>query len=221
MKNSKDTSTPAMPEKRRPTMTTFEELKGYITPGNLEFQQAFLTGRREHNYVLLHLKLTADDLEKFVTSPEHQTRLEGFIRCEQLWGEAIVKEGEFHLFIDTKNPWVKRMTYRLFFDDAEGPLTLFGFKELTDDPLTNVFKDCQLLYTKIFRGRVLPQDDDTATLYATGILNLYYKDFIKYDVFKLSFKGPGRFKWGWKFIRWFLHTFSVFKKVKKRGRREK
>jgi hypothetical protein len=200
-------------------MTTLEELKGYVMPGETDYTQGYLKGRRNDNYVLLHLRLTADDLELCVTSPEHMMRLEGYAHCEKLWGKGPLNEGSyFQLFIETPNPHMVQMVYRIYFQGNEGPLTLSGFKEMSDDPLTNIATDCMSLYTTIYKGRVTPADDATATPYAVGIIKLHGRDFFKYDILALRFKGPQKRKWRWRFLKFFFGTFRRFHKVKNRGR---
>ena len=212
-------TTTAVAPLQRPLMTTLEELKGYVAPGEADYQQGYLKGRRADNYVLMHLRLTADDLELTVTSPEHRMRLEGYTRCDRLWGQGPLDEGSFfQLFIETANPYLVRMVYRIYFQGNDGPLTISGFKEMSDDPLTNVATDCQSLYTTVYRGRVTPEDEAGATPYAVGIIRLHARDFFKYDFLALRFKGPHKRKWRWRFLKFFFGTFRRFNSIKYRGR---
>ena len=212
------TTTPATPL-QRPLMTTLEELKGYISPGEADYAQGYLKGRRAENFVFMRLRLTADDLELCVTSPEHRMRLEGYVQCEKLWGKGQLDEGSFfQLFIDTPNPCLKLMVYRIYFQGDDGPFTLSGFKELSDDPLTNVGSDCLSLFSTVYRGRVTPEDDAEATPYAVGIIKLHWGDFFQHDVLALRFKGPHKRRWRWRFLKFFFGTFIRFIKVKCKGR---
>lgn len=213
------TTTAAVGKLERPLMTTLEELKGFVAPGETDYEQGYLKGRRADNYVLIHLRLTADDLERCVTSPEHEMRLEGHVHCEKLWGKGPLNEGSFfQLFVETGNPHLVQMIYRIYFQGNDGPLTLSGYKEMSDDPLTNVAIDCMSLYTTVYKGKVTPADDATATPYAVGIIKLHGRDFFKYDILALRFKGPKKRKWRWRFLKFFFGTFWRFIKAKHRGR---
>lgn len=73
------------------------------------------------------------------------------------------------------------MLYRLFFSDGEGqPYTLTGFKDVKDDPgMDSIWKDTSTLYTRILRGRVMPDQDATAEIVASGIIIIHELDFLK------------------------------------------
>jgi cholesterol oxidase len=208
-----------------PILTTLEELKGYVAVGETDYQQGYLKGRRTDRYVLIHLRLTADDLEQCVTRPEHQMRVEGYVRCDTLWGQGPIFDGAeggyFRLFIATPNPNLVQMVYRLHFQGNDGrPYTLSGFKEMSDDPLTNVAIDCMQLFTTVFQGRVTQEEEEAgaAEPYAVGIIKLHGRDFFVYDILGLRFKGPNKRKWRWRFLKFFFGTFRRFMKAKNRGR---
>jgi hypothetical protein len=204
------------------TMTTLEELKGYVDVGETDYQQGYLKGRRVDHYVLIHLRLTVDDLEQCVTRPEHQMRVEGYVRCDTLWGQGNIFPGAdggfFRLFIATPNPNLVQMVYRLYFQGPDGPYTLSGYKEMSDDPLTNVAIDCMQLFTTVYRGRVTPEEEAGAEPYAVGIIKLHGRDFFVYDILALRFGGPNKGKWRWQFLKFFFGTFRRFIKAKNRGR---
>lgn len=212
---------------RRPSVTTLEEMKGYFVVGDRDrvadedYPRAEKFGRRDNTYVVMHLRLTADDLKIHLSDPYHPMRIDGWIRCDSLWGRADIAGGRFGLFVATKNPALSRMEYRFEFDGgAAGPLTLIGFKEITDNLYSDVLKDAQTLYCRIYRGSVDWPQADTTPVYAVGILHLHWRDFVKYDVFGLRFGGPGAIRWGLKFLRFFLGTNWHFQRLKKTGRRD-
>ena len=210
----------------RPSLRTLEEMKGYFTVGELEtvtdqdYQRALRQGRRENTYVVMHLELTAEDLEAHLADPTHPMRIDGWIRSDKLWGRSNVS-GLFGLFVPTINPALRRMEYRFTFDGGEaGPLTLIGFKEVSEYLYTTVMEDSQTLYCRIYQGDVRWEDADTTPVWAVGILNLHWSDFVKYDIFGLRFRGPDRLRWGWRFLKFFLGTNYRYQRLKRTGRRD-
>ncbi len=207
---------------RHTIMTTLEEMKGYISVNASDFQTGYARGREENTYIIVHFEVIADDVESFVTRPDHPGKLKGYIRCNQLWGKENTFEGTINLFVDTDNPWLKKLIYRLYFKDEQGnPLTFYGIKEITDNPFSSVLKDTQILYAKILKGWVKPGEENSAPLFAIGILYLYIRNFITFVVFHIRFKGPGSWKWKWRFMKWFFGTCLRFMRIKKKGRSDK
>jgi len=210
--------------KRAASVTTLEEMKGYFVVGawdqvtDEDYVRAEKHGRRDNTHVVMHLRLTADDIKAHLADPMHPMRIEGWIRADSLWGKSDV-HGIFGLWAPTKNPALKRMEYRFEFDGgAAGPLTLIGFKEVSEYLYTNVMEDSQTLFCRIYRGSVGWAEADTTPVYAVGILHLHWRDFVKYDIFGLRFRGPGAMIWGLRFLRFFLGTNWKFQRLKKSGR---
>jgi hypothetical protein len=207
---------------RHTIMTTLEEMKGYIAVDASDFQTGYAQGREKNTYIIVHFEVIADDVESFVTKPDHQGKLKGYIRCNQIWGKEKTFEGTINLFVDTDNPWLKKLFYRLYFkDEQDNPLTFYGIKELTDNPFSSVLKDTQILKTKILNGWVKAGEEDSALVYASGILYLYIRNFITFVVCHIRFKGPGSWKWKWRFTVWFFGTCLRFMRIKKKGRSDK
>ena len=219
--------TTTTPAGARPSVSALEEMKGYFTVGDWnavrdeDYARALRDGRRTNTYVRMHLKLTAEDLERTLYDAKHPMRIDGWIEAPSLWGRAEITSGRFGLFVPTENPALKRMEYRFHFDGGEaGPLTLIGFKEVSEYLYTSVMQDSQTLNCRIFRGSVDWDDADTASIYAVGVLNLHWWDFIKYDVFGMRFGGPDRLRWGWRFVKFFVGSNSRFQWMKITGRRD-
>jgi cholesterol oxidase len=210
----------------RTSVTTLEEMKGYFTVGPWDtvtdehYQRALRQGRRDNTFVLMHLELTADDIEAHLADPTHQMRIGGWIRADSLWGRSSVT-GTFGLFVPTANPALRRMEYRFTFDGKDaGALTLIGFKEVSEYLYTSVMEDSQTLYCRIYQGSVSWDDADTTPVWAVGILNLHWSDFVRYDIFGLRFRGPDRLKWGLRFLRFFLGSNYRLQRLKRTGRRD-
>jgi cholesterol oxidase len=215
----------ASPFGERPSLTTLEEMKGYLTVGEWDtvtdedYHLALLEGRRTNTYVRTDLRLTAEDLELHLADPKHPMRIEGTIEAPSLWGRTEITSGRFGLFVPTVNPALLRIEYCFHFDGgAEGPLTLIGFKELTDDLTSTVLEDQQILYTRIFRGTIGWEEVDTASVYAIGIVNLHTWDFLKFNLVNLRFRGPERLRWGWRWVRFFVGMNIRLQRLKTAGR---
>ncbi|RMF83105.1 MAG: hypothetical protein D6736_22100, partial [Nitrospinota bacterium] len=119
-----------------------EEMKGYLMPGATECESGWQQGKREDRFLMFHLTITIDGVNRFVTRPEHEARAEGWIRYDLLGGQLPVERGIFNLFVHQDDPTRKEMRYRLFFRDGAGnPYTLSGYKDIHDDPGWDIWSD--------------------------------------------------------------------------------
>ena len=72
----------------RPSLTAFEDMKGYLTVGDWpsvndeDYQRAFVEGRRNDTWVLTNLDLSADDLAAMLADPKHPLRIRGYIQAD-------------------------------------------------------------------------------------------------------------------------------------------
>lgn len=157
-----------------------EDMKGYVTFGETSYQDGFDQGKRDGNFLMFHLTLKTDDLDRFLTTKEHEAEAIGYVECDKLGGRLPVERGWFNLFVDTADPDRKRMTYRLFFRDGAGrPVTLSGFKEVQDKPGFDVWRDTTTLFTNLFDGHLVHEQEAGATLKAAGIIHISPGDFMK------------------------------------------
>ena len=158
-----------------------EEMKGFVAMGETDFQRGRDAGKESGTALMFHLTITMDDVARFVEEPAHEGSAAGYVRSDQFGGQRAVDKGVFNLFVDAEQPHRKLMLYRLFFNDDKGePLTLYGFKDVNDDPgMDSIWKDTSTLYTRIFRGHVQPEGDATAETVAAGIITIHELDFLK------------------------------------------
>jgi cholesterol oxidase len=157
-----------------------EEMKGFITFGEDDYDRGFRQGKRAKTKCMFHLTITMDDVDRFLADPEHPGRAEGYVECDALGGRLPVSKGWFNLFVDaTEDKPRKLMKYRLLIEDGEGhPITFSGFKEVEDDPGFDLWSDTTTLFTRILSGHVEPGDDEAEHV-ATGILHILPQDFAK------------------------------------------
>ncbi|MBK8397675.1 MAG: alpha/beta fold hydrolase [Leptospiraceae bacterium] len=174
-----------MPTTQEPVNLQFtEEMKGYITLSNqvLDYKESFESGKKEDNYFMFHLTIIIPDVEFFVNDPKETGIAEGYVECPKWGGKLTVEKGVFNCFVDVDAPIknTKNMFYRLFFKDNNGkPLTMSGHKVVKDDSGIDIWKDTTTLYTRIYEGHIEEKAEKTAKLVATGILEIYIKDFAK------------------------------------------
>jgi cholesterol oxidase len=157
-----------------------EEMKGFISFGEDDYDRGFRRGKRARTTCMFHLTITMDDIDRFLSDPEHPGRAEGYVECDALGGKLPVSKGWFNLFVDaTEERPRKLMKYRLLIEDGEGhPITFSGFKEVEEDPGFDLWSDTTTLFTRILAGHVEPGEDG-AEIVATGILHILPQDFAR------------------------------------------
>ncbi|HEX9960986.1 MAG TPA: patatin-like phospholipase family protein [Pyrinomonadaceae bacterium] len=158
-----------------------EEMKGFCTLGETDYSAGFKKGKEDETSIMFHLTITVNGVNRFVTRPEHDTDdVKGYIECDAFGGRLTVEKALFNLFIDDADPSRKKMLYRLFFHDKDGrALTLSGFKDIRDDPGFDLWADTTTLYTHIYNGHVSAEEEKDAEIVASGIINIYFFDFLK------------------------------------------
>ncbi len=155
-------------------------MKGYVTLGETDFHQGFRRGREDGTFLMFHLTISTDDVETFVRDPEREASAKGWVSCEALGGQLPVEQGIFNLFVDTDDPKLTKMLYRLYFAEGAGqPLTLSGFKLVKDDPGLDLWADTSTLYTRVLRGHVETAAEAGAEIVASGIISIYLLDFAR------------------------------------------
>ena len=181
--------------KTKTSLQFTEVMKGFVTPGATEYQEGYDSGRKAGRSLALELTIATDDLDRFITLPRHEATATGTIVGDVFGGRRPVERGVFNLFVDQDgDPTKKRMLYRLFFTDAEGrPLTLSGFKEITDQRGFDVWHDTTTLFTKVFAGHIEADSeadgDAGAEVVDAGIVRIHLLDFLKQlTTFRVS--GP-------------------------------
>jgi hypothetical protein len=157
-----------------------EEMKGYITLGENDYERGASEGRKSGTHLMFHLTIGVDDLVQFAADSKREATAEGWVGCDALGGRLPVERGVFNLFVDDENPAIKRMLYRLYFRDGAGhPVTLSGHKIIRNDPGADVWSDTTTLYTRVLRGHVHEAEESVAQIVATGIVRIFLLDFLK------------------------------------------
>jgi cholesterol oxidase len=104
-----------------------EEVAGHIAFEETGRQPAARVGDATRARVALQLRITADDVDRFLADERYAARVAGWVRIDVLGGALEVEDGTFNL---VAGPDGHRIEYRLcFHDGADRPLTLVGFKD--------------------------------------------------------------------------------------------
>jgi cholesterol oxidase len=169
-----------------------EEMKGYVSFGERDFEVGFREGKASGTFLMFRLTIETSDIHRFIADPEHVAAARGWVKCEELGGQLTVENGLFNLFVAATDPMLKKMRYRLYFSDGVGnQLTLTGFKDIKDDPGLDLWSDTTTLYVRILRGHVNSEAESTAEVIAAGVLQIYMRDFAKQlTTFRTRGGGP-------------------------------
>jgi hypothetical protein len=165
---------------RRARIGFAEELHGYVTLGERDCRSGYREGRRRGTALDYHLEMQIDDVDRFIVHPAHEVACTGYVQCEALGGRLSVEQGVVSLLVaDETDPSMKRMFYRLHLrDGAHRALTLFGYKEVVDDPGFDAWSDTTTLFVSIAEGHLAEPPKEDAIIGA-GILRLGVRDLFR------------------------------------------
>jgi len=197
-----------------PTTVEFEEvMKGLVELGESDCELGELSGQA----LRVHLKIHTEDIDFFLTDPQHRGPVEGYVKYDALGGELPVEKGEFDCLVGTAGN-SREIRYRLFFRDGNGaPYTLSGVKRIGQDGILNVWRDSTTLFTRIFESHIDAAQEKTQQPKAAGILHIHPLDFMEELT---TFRGEGgsfteEVEAVAKFGRFFLSTlWDVYKPMR-------
>jgi cholesterol oxidase len=170
---------PAEHAARSVSLSFTEEMDGYVSPDETDFDRGFRDGKRLGNAFMFHLTITADDIDRFVADPLHPAVAEGWVESDLFGGRLPVSSGLFNLFV-TDSPSSRRMLYHLqFLDGEQHPLTMTGFKEVLHGHGLDVWTETTTLFTHVLAGHVTPGEESQAQILASGILHIHPLDFAR------------------------------------------
>ena len=167
-----------------------EQMKGFLTLGETDPVRGWEQGRLLTQRFMFELTITVPDVERFLASEDREGVAEGYVDCDLLGGQLPVKRGWFNLFVATGDATTREMRYRLWFSDLSGtPLTMYGFKDVRDDPGLDLWTDTSTLYITLLRGHIPPGAE--GEVIGAGVLRILPQDFAKQlTTFRGSGKGP-------------------------------
>ncbi len=194
---------PTPPDRGNLVSLSFEErMDGAIAAGVTDYEQ----GNRGGEPVTLRLKMYADDLDVFISDPDHTARVTGTLELgPRLGGTATVSDGWFNLMPFSGDIDERWMFYWLPLDGTTRVLS--GYKKMRDDPeedLGELWRETTTLFTHILEDAPGPPPRDalieafsagrpepTGDVVAAGILRVDLKDFAGL-LSSISADGPSR-----------------------------
>ncbi|KAB8184604.1 GMC oxidoreductase [Microbispora catharanthi] len=162
----------------RTSLWFVEEMRGILTPGP-PGRTARGSGAGGCPFAF-RLTITIDDIDRFLTEPEHEARAEGWIEADLCGGRRPIARGSFNLFVPGETAGQRRMCYRLRFWDADGrPRTLAGHKEILPGAPTRLWLDTSTLHARLLEGHVEEDGDEDAAVVAAGTLRIMPSDLVR------------------------------------------
>jgi hypothetical protein len=167
-----------------------EQMKGWLSFDEADFNQGLLHGRVNGTSAKLRLTVEIRDLDRFIAERSEQAAARGWLEFDELGGRLMVEAGRVQLFAREPDGRHMRMRYRLFLRDQMGrPLTLGGFKLVEDDPNFDSWRDVTTLFVQVFVGHLEEHQEDEEQPVATGILRLTAPALVRQLI---SFRGQAR-----------------------------
>jgi predicted acylesterase/phospholipase RssA len=108
----------------------------------------------------LSLDVSTDDLDRFLTDPEHIASVNGQLSSPAFGGDRQITGGSLHLLVDDdSDPARKEIRYRLYFtDEHRAPLTLIGSRRLVSGDPLRMWNETTVLRARVLRGHRAPAD---------------------------------------------------------------
>jgi predicted acylesterase/phospholipase RssA len=185
---------PAPPSPAMSSISFVEEMTGFLGKGiastsHAEFESAAAQGKDADGAFMFHLTVSVDDVDTFVTSPQHRAGAAGYVDSPLVGGQCAVTEGTINLLVDAGHPAAKQMKYRLFFTGQDGkPYTLAGVKDISGQNFASAWPETTTLYTTLLDGRV--DDGAAGVTVASGVIVIRPQDFFFRQLFSFSVDGP-------------------------------
>jgi predicted acylesterase/phospholipase RssA len=170
-----------------------ERMEGFLSPGAAGYDQGDRDGKEAGRSVTLRLRIEVDDVDAFISGPDHQAEVTGDIECEALGGSLAIRNGRFNLMPfegDFDERW---MFYWLPFEagDDATKLVLSGYKRMVDDKdKDDLWSDATTLFTHVIEGWSDPpapvtlidtfrRGEAEGTVRETGIVRIEIPSFLK------------------------------------------
>ena len=156
-----------------------EEAKGFISIDADSYELGFLKGKENNDFFMFHSDIVIEDLFTFNKNPSLPSPMFGWIYSNIFGGKIPYEKAYYNLYIDTDNPKHKYMKYRIYFRSklSKEEYTFYGFKEVKDNSLCDLWKDTTVFYTRIYKGFTEREDD--LEVIAKGIIEILALDFLR------------------------------------------
>lgn len=153
-----------------------ETMRGFFSRNEKsDFNKGYELGQKECSPLMFTLTIQAENIEKFVTEPEHRGSMAGTVIAPALSEQPLtISEGIFSLFVDDEEyPDSKRMNYQMSLNAFDGKRYFFyGYKRVKDDRGFDLWKDTSQLFITIYEG-----EDSNSEVLGRGYLRILPIDF--------------------------------------------
>lgn len=158
-----------------------ETMKGFVGAGQRDYLGGCELGRQTHTSIAMSLTIRVDNVKRFVDVASHEATASGYVECALLGGRIPVEQGRFNLFVGSAgDTGRKKMVYSLFLRDTQHePVTLAGYKDISDETGPDVWSDTTTLYVSILRGHLEPTAYAAGEVIAAGLMYLTMEEFLK------------------------------------------
>jgi cholesterol oxidase len=151
-----------------------EKMTGYFSlRETADFRHGAEIGESERSPLYFVFTVGIDDLDAFLTDPEHPGRISGIVNAPALSRQPLnVTEGAFHLFVQNiDDVETRNMVYRVRMSSEEGrSFFLEGFKVIRDQGILNIWRDTTTLFITVRNA------DEAETVHGKGILTIQPAD---------------------------------------------
>lgn len=153
---------------------TFDEtMEGWFALGAATPEDGAAQGKSAGTKLAMHARVTIDDVDRFLTVPEHPGGLIGTIDFTPFGMGLSAPTGVFQLFSPGPNQSSRRMVYELGFQANGKPYYLAGEKRVHNDRGIDLWKDTTTLYTLLYEG-----SDKSGKVAGGGILTLGVRELL-------------------------------------------
>lgn len=158
----------------RPGITFSETMSGPFALEISDPNQLEQANSNSISHLSMHATIDIDDIDRFVSDPNHSGSLKGHIDFTPLGKNLPSTKGVFNLFAPVGSSKETRMIYELGFEANGKSYYLAGHKIVRDDPGFDLWSDTTTLYTTLYEG-----SDKTGKAIGAGILKLGMTDLMK------------------------------------------
>ena len=148
-----------------PDLTFRESLTGPFVLGATDPMAGAL--HPEATPLTVHLTISVDDMDAFVSDVRHAARLVARISYAPFGQDLPVRQGSFNLFRSSDDAHTRRMTYGLRFAHAGTEYCLEGTRVISDARSTRPWKDTTRLHCQLHEG-----PDARGRIVGAGVLTM-------------------------------------------------
>ena len=160
----------------QPGIQFTETMKGFFSAKVKDnYERGAAQGKLDDSSYQFTLTIVSEDVEKMLSSPEHEARMIGTAEAPALSSKPLtITNGRFNLFtIDPTQVDTRNMRYRMTMTAEDGKAFYFeGVKIIQPSALANLWPATTTLYITIFDG-----PDAASPVLGKGILKISPSDF--------------------------------------------